>query len=144
MVCLDGIAGDHYYNTNDKEQAVNDSPPSEWREVTVGIVLVRQSLILVGLNLGDDARNKSNKPGKLLTRLLVNVHATTRKRRVEVTLMRHGKVRIHESVGRPTREMEMVANAKGSPRILPSDIRFRPPYGRECSIFTSDGEYCEA
>lgn len=43
--------------------------------------------------------------------------------------------------------MDKVARAKGSPRILLSEIRcFLPaptPYARECSIFTSDGEYRE-
>lgn len=44
---------------------------------------------------------------------------------------------------RLTIEMEIVAKAKGSPRIFPIWMPFRRPYPRELSIFPSDGECAE-
>lgn len=107
MVGVYGVAGDDDEDADDEEQTVDDCPPCKRRE----------AIAFGGLNLRDYARDEGDVPCELWDNESVG--------------MKKGPAftHVHAAVcggGKPTSEMEIVARAKGSPRMLPKRTPLRP------------------
>jgi len=107
-----GVRGNRNSNTNDAEQHENQRPPRKWREIRLWA------------NCRYYRAHECDDPGKLLFVVSGRLPASRRK----------------PNMRKLTLPMEMVARAKGSPKMRPSEKDVRPLWPYPFSILRIEGE----